>query len=190
MSLVATERPNECVAMPASRWWTHVGRKLEGLTRGASTAKCARTRSLRQECRPARTRSRYQYFPGGSRADSGLIRISSGEFVVNGAATSRNRGLLEWINSGGDAMASLPARANGGGFASMPVSAGPREIQVVTPPGLPMALSVEDEALPGGGRREKYVLSEMVGNALTMPGGKARKAMQGQHGQRLVGPRR
>jgi hypothetical protein len=139
---------------------------------------------------PANADGGYQYFPGGSRADSGLIRISSGEFVVNGAATSRNRGLLEWINSGGDAMASLPARANGGGFASMPVSAGPREIQVVTPPGMPMALSVEDEALPGGGRREKYVLSEMVGNALTMPGGKARKAMQGQYGQRLVGPRR
>ncbi|WP_226557874.1 phage tail tip lysozyme [Salipiger thiooxidans] len=139
---------------------------------------------------PANADGGYQYFPGGSRADSGLIRISSGEFVVNGAATSRNRGLLEWINSGGDAMASLPARANGGGFAGMPVSAGPREIQVVTPPGMPMALSVEDEALPGGGRREKYVLSEMVGNALTMPGGKARKAMQGQYGQRLVGPRR
>lgn len=139
---------------------------------------------------PANADGGYQYFPGGSRADSGLIRISSGEFVVNGAATSRNRGLLEWINSGGDAMASLPARANGGGFAAMPVSAGPREIQVVTPPGMPMALSVEDEALPGGGRREKYVLSEMVGNALTMPGGKARKAMQGQYGQRLVGPRR
>ncbi|WP_131822090.1 hypothetical protein [Salipiger thiooxidans] len=52
--------------MPASRWWTHVGRKLEGLTRGASTAKCARTRSLRQECRPARTRSRY-----GSNAPDG-----------------------------------------------------------------------------------------------------------------------
>jgi hypothetical protein len=30
----------------------------------------------------------------------------------------------------------------------------------------------------------------MVGNALTMPGGKARKAMQGQYGQRLMGPRR
>ena len=54
----------------------------------------------------------------------------------------------------------------------------------------PAEHSVEDEALPGGGRREKYVLSEMVGNALTMPGGKARKAMQGQYGQRLVGPRR
>jgi hypothetical protein len=139
---------------------------------------------------PANADGGYQYFPGGSRADSGLIRISSGEFVVNGAATSRNRGLLEWINSGGDAMASLPARANGGGFASMPFSSGPREIQVVTPPGMPMALSVEDEALPAGGRREKYVLSEMVGNALTMPGGKARKAMQGQYGQRLMGPRR
>lgn len=38
--------------------------------------------------------------PGGSRTDSIPARLSDGEFVVNAAATSRNRALLEAINSG------------------------------------------------------------------------------------------
>lgn len=38
--------------------------------------------------------------PGGPRSDSILARISNGEFVVNAAATSQNRQLLEAINSG------------------------------------------------------------------------------------------
>jgi len=37
---------------------------------------------------------------GGPRDDNVLIRASRGEFVVNAAATSANRGLLEAINSG------------------------------------------------------------------------------------------
>ncbi|ALF02047.1 MULTISPECIES: phage tail length tape measure family protein [Salipiger] len=139
------------------------------------------------EAPPANADGGYQYFPGGSRADTGLIRISSGEFVVNGAATARNRGLLEWINSGGDAMASLPARANGGGFASGGYDAGPREVQIVTPPGVPMSATLEEEPMPGGGRRERYVLAEMVGGALSMPGGAARRTMRNAFGVRPKG---
>ncbi len=139
------------------------------------------------EAPPANADGGYQYFPGGSRADTGLIRISSGEFVVNGAATARNRGLLEWINSGGDAMASLPARANGGGFASGGYDTGPREVQIVTPPGVPMSATLEEEPMPGGGRRERYVLAEMVGGALSMPGGAARRTMRNAFGVRPKG---
>lgn len=45
-----------------------------------------------------------------SRKDNMLIHAASGEFVVNSAATTRNRALLEWINSGGN----VQALANGG----------------------------------------------------------------------------
>ncbi|MGW4487852.1 aggregation-promoting factor C-terminal-like domain-containing protein [Amycolatopsis sp. NPDC004368] len=38
--------------------------------------------------------------PGGPRDDAVPLWGSNGEFVVNAAATARNRGLLEWINAG------------------------------------------------------------------------------------------
>lgn len=40
--------------------------------------------------------------PGGPRDDKILAKVSNGEFVVNAAATARNRPLLEAINSGND----------------------------------------------------------------------------------------
>lgn len=47
--------------------------------------------------------------PGGPRSDSVPAMLSNGEFVVNAAATRRNAGLLEAINSG-----SIPRFATGG----------------------------------------------------------------------------
>lgn len=47
--------------------------------------------------------------PGGPRADKVPAMLSNGEFVVNAAATQKNRGLLEAINSGKSLML-----ANGG----------------------------------------------------------------------------
>ncbi|GEP09280.1 hypothetical protein [Methylobacterium gnaphalii] len=41
------------------------------------------------------------YGPGGPRSDNLLIRASPGEYVVNAAATSQHRGLLDHINGGG-----------------------------------------------------------------------------------------
>jgi len=41
------------------------------------------------------------YGPGGPRADMVPAMLSNGEFVVNAAATKRNRALLEAINAGG-----------------------------------------------------------------------------------------
>lgn len=133
----------------------------------------------------------YQYGPGGSRADASLIRISSGEFVVNGAATARNRGLLEWINAGGDAVSGLPAFARGGAFDAAPYPAsGPREVQLVNSTGQPMSATVEDEPLPGGGRRERYVLSNLVGETLSRPGGGAPRALRNRYGVKPRGTRR
>ncbi len=50
--------------------------------------------------------------PGTGTSDSILSRVSNGEFVVNAHATSRNRGVLEMINSGNSW--SLPGFADGG----------------------------------------------------------------------------
>lgn len=52
--------------------------------------------------------------PGGPRSDKVLARLSNGEFVVNAAATKKNRALLEALNGG------LPAFANGGMVGSAP----------------------------------------------------------------------
>jgi hypothetical protein len=57
--------------------------------------------------------------PGApSRSDNMLIKAASGEFITNSAATSRNRGALEYINAGGV----IPGYAGGGevGFAPAP----------------------------------------------------------------------
>lgn len=52
---------------------------------------------------------------GGPRDDKVLLWGSNGEFMVNAAATARNRPLLEAMNSGMDvSRGNLPARANGG----------------------------------------------------------------------------
>lgn len=50
------------------------------------------------------------YFNGAgtAKSDSNLARISDGEFIVNAAATARNRGLLESINAG----ESMPTRSS------------------------------------------------------------------------------
>lgn len=50
------------------------------------------------------------YFTGAgtAKSDSNLARISDGEFIVNAAATARNRGLLESINAG----ESMPTRSS------------------------------------------------------------------------------
>lgn len=58
--------------------------------------------------------------PGTGTSDSIIARVSNGEFVVNADATSRNRALLEAINSGealGTAMRHVPAQGPGSGGA-------------------------------------------------------------------------
>lgn len=58
------------------------------------------------------------YFTGAgtAKSDSNLARISDGEFIVNAAATARNRGLLESINAG-ERMSSRSSSALGGAAA-------------------------------------------------------------------------
>jgi hypothetical protein len=68
--------------------------------------------------------------PGTGRSDSIPARLSNGEYVVNAAATKRNRALLEAINAG-----KLPAFADGGLVGRVPTipaaSASSGEMKVV-----------------------------------------------------------
>lgn len=58
--------------------------------------------------------------PGTGRSDSILARVSNGEFVVNAAATSRHRQLLEAVNDN-----RLPRFADGGLIGSSPAAGAP-----------------------------------------------------------------
>lgn len=62
--------------------------------------------------------------PGGPTDDQVLMFGSNGEYMVNAAATSKHRGLLEAINSG--AIDRLPGFAAGGAIGAMPM--------LITPP--------------------------------------------------------
>ncbi|AWI84603.1 hypothetical protein CEW88_04965 [Alloyangia pacifica] len=139
---------------------------------------------------PANADGGMQYGPGASRADKGLTWISSGEFIVNARSTSRHRALLEAINSG--SMGSIPAMANGGMFGARgrTGAAGLAAPVIQTPPGKPMTAKVEEETLPSGQRRARYVLSDAVADGLTAPGGKGRRTMRNAFGLTPRRPRR
>ena len=55
-------------------------------------------------------RTGLQTGPGGPRDDLMTVRVSAGEYIVNGASTARYRPLLERINAGAD----IPGYAAGG----------------------------------------------------------------------------
>ncbi|MNJ22616.1 Prophage tail length tape measure protein [compost metagenome] len=61
------------------------------------------------------------YFAGAGTAtsDSNLAKLSDGEFIVNAAATKKNRALLEAINSG-ERVSSGGSSGQGSGYAPMP----------------------------------------------------------------------
>lgn len=75
--------------------------------------------------------------PGGPRSDSIPANLSAGEFVVNARATSRNRDLLEAINSGRDvrqagrASAAATARETVAAMPQVSVTAPPAEVKVI-----------------------------------------------------------
>ena len=135
-----------------------------------------------------------QYARGDSRSDGGLSWISSGEFIVNARATSQNRALLEAINSGSLSIgSSLPAFAAGGAFgggAAMPADGGRPVIQLIDQTGRGVNVTAEEDTLPSGQRRTRFVLADAVGDALTMPGGRARRALGSAYGLKQKGPLR
>ena len=85
----------------------------------ALTAQMAQVASIRSVSLPGFATGGYVSGAGTGTSDSIMARLSDGEFVVNAAATKRNRALLEAINSN--------ERVSVGGGSSAPVStrAGP-----------------------------------------------------------------
>ncbi|MGC9368713.1 MAG: phage tail length tape measure family protein [Paracoccaceae bacterium] len=74
--------------------------------------------SLAEIIIPGNAEGGYQTGRGGPKDDKKVIRVSPGEYVVNAAATARNRHLLEAINSGAPMLA--PGFAAGGAFMASP----------------------------------------------------------------------
>lgn len=82
--------------------------------------------------------------PGNGTSDSIPAMLSNGEFVVNAAATSKNRGLLETINSGG-----MAHFASGGAVGSVAPSQGS------SGSGSPVSVTVHNNGSQGGGLTDK-----------------------------------
>jgi hypothetical protein len=78
-----------------------------GANAGAADAGIVITSALAQSLAaiPGHATGGYISGPGTSTSDSILSRLSAGEYVVNAAATARNRNLLDAINKGGNATA-------------------------------------------------------------------------------------
>ena len=88
-----------------------------------STAQMAQVASIRSVSLPGFATGGYVSGAGTGTSDSIMARLSDGEFVVNAAATKRNRALLEAINSnervsvagGGGSVVSTQSSAQSGG---------------------------------------------------------------------------
>lgn len=112
------------------------------------------------------------YGRGGPRADSELIRVSPGEFLVNADATSKNRALLESLNAG----APLRGLAAGGAVSHGTPDSGHTALTVQLVDATRAGLRVE--RLPDGtdaqGRRSaRFQLADYVGDAMAVSGGGA-----------------
>lgn len=122
--------------------------------------------------------------PGGPRSDSIPTLLSDGEFVVNAAATSRNRALLEAINSG-----RVLARANGGMIARM-ASGGPvlrsaggsgGNVSVVINNNSQAKVSQKTRQTANGPAID-VLIDDIVSSKLSTPGSSSRGAVASQFG--------
>lgn len=138
--------------------------------------------------------------PGTGRSDSIPAWLSDGEYVVNAEATARNRWLLEAINSNreiprfaGGGMVSGPPSSPPSAYAPRRAEAGGGErpmIQIINQSSTPVTGTAEETTDAGGHRMTRFVLSDMVSDAMTMPGGKARRTMNQTFGLRPMAPKR
>lgn len=140
---------------------------------------------------PAKAAGGMIYGPGDGTSDDVLMWGSSGEFVVNARATARHRGLLEQINAG-----ALPAYAGGGmipgpsGGSGDWGAGGVPTIIFENNSSTQVQHEMQEVRGPNGGRAFKFVLADQVGQALTQPGGGARRALQREFGIQPRGTRR
>lgn len=115
------------------------------------------------------------YGQGGPRADKEVVRVSPGEYTVNAAATQKHRALLEAINSG----APIPGFAAGGYHGTGPAAAGQQTLNLQLVDQTNRGIKVEQEEQSDPSRLPRFIASDMVSDAMTTRGGKARRTMQG-----------
>lgn len=109
----------------------------------ALTAQMAQVASIRSVSLPGFATGGYVSGAGTGTSDSIMARLSDGEFVVNAAATKRNRALLEAINSN-----ERVSVAGGGGSVVSTQSASSTQAPVVTQPNVTVNL-IEDRSRAG-----------------------------------------
>jgi tail length tape measure protein len=130
--------------------------------------------------------------PGSGTSDSIPIFVSSGEFVSNAKATNKYRHILEAMNSGG----SIPGFAAGGLVAPFRGSSGGGAVPLAPIINIQNNSSAriteerQDSVDASGRRQTKLVLSDAVGEALTLPGGGAKRAMRKNFGLQPRGAQR
>lgn len=127
------------------------------------------------------------YGPGDGRSDDVLMYGSSGEFMMNARATGKHRGLLEFLNGGGSLPGFAAGGAIGGGSSGGGFGAPTFNVAIDNRGSTPVQGDIKQENDGAGGRRFKLILADQVGNALTLPGGGARKAMGNTFGLKQKG---
>ncbi|ODM48392.1 hypothetical protein A9320_19265 [Ruegeria sp. PBVC088] len=113
------------------------------------------------------------YGLGGPKSDRIPILTSAGEFTVNAKATQKHRPLLEAINAG----APIPGFAEGGAHGGGSYSPAPVEVQFELIDQTERGLKIERQER-GDGRQPAFVASDMVDEAMNLPGGKARRSLR------------
>ncbi|BBU57384.1 hypothetical protein KU6B_36490 [Mameliella alba] len=116
------------------------------------------------------------YGRGGPRADKELVRVSPGEFTVNAEGTQRHRPLLEAINAGAPIPGFASGGAHGGGSYAAPAPRVSLNLYDQTSRGI--RLEQVEETGPDGSRQTAFVASDMVNDAMNLPGGKARRSLR------------
>ncbi len=122
--------------------------------------------------------------PGGPRSDSIPTMLSDGEYVVNAAATAKNRALLEAINSG-----RMIARANGGIVARMASGGGVRKpagdfggnVSVIINNNSQARVSQKTRQTANGPAID-VLIDDIVSAKLATPGSSSRGAISSQFG--------
>ncbi|SDY55517.1 phage tail length tape measure family protein [Citreimonas salinaria] len=104
---------------------------------------------------------------GGPKQDGRVIAVSPGEFIVKAEAANRNRAILEAIN----ASAPIPGFAQGG-FVSGGAAGGMMvlQTQIIDQSSRGLDIREESEPMPGGGRLQRFVVSEAVDDSANSPG--------------------
>lgn len=115
------------------------------------------------------------YGQGGPRADKEVVRVSPGEYTVNARATQKHRALLEAINAG----AAIPGFAAGGYHGTGSSAPGQMALNLQLVDQTSRGINVEQEEQSDPSRLPRFIASDMVSDAMTTRGGKARKTMQG-----------